>query len=213
ALGRGAAPGCAGLVYPQGGVGKLYQALRRSICERGDPNELPAARIHEYLPRRGEVPAGDSNEPDRRSRRDRRRGRLPGVIRRGIHHRPEHSGGRGAHPLPVERRQPPEFVPWRARGPRDKLKILSKEGCMSTVGDILARKGHEVISVRPTATVLNAANLMNERGIGGVLVLEGDELVGIFTERDVLRRVVAQGRDPATTLVSSVMSSPVTGAE
>jgi CBS domain-containing protein len=84
---------------------------------------------------------------------------------------------------------------------------------MSTVGDILARKGHEVISVRPTATVLNAANLMNERGIGGVLVLEGDELVGIFTERDVLRRVVAQGRDPATTLVSSVMSSPVTGAE
>ena len=84
---------------------------------------------------------------------------------------------------------------------------------MATLRDILARKGHHVISVRPTDTVLHAANLMNERGIGGLLVLDTEEPVGIFTERDVLRRVVAQGRDPAATTVSEVMSAPVTTCE
>ena len=84
---------------------------------------------------------------------------------------------------------------------------------MATLRDILARKGHEVISVGPADTVLHAANLMNERAIGGLLVLEGDETVGIFTERDVLRRVVAQGRDPAATRVADVMSAPVTSCE
>jgi len=84
---------------------------------------------------------------------------------------------------------------------------------MATLRDILARKGHEVISVRPSDTVLHAANLMNERSIGGLLVLEGDDTVGIFTERDVLRRVVAQGRDPAATRVADVMSAPVTICE
>jgi CBS domain-containing protein len=80
---------------------------------------------------------------------------------------------------------------------------------MATLHDLLALKGHEVIAVQPADTVLKAANLMNERNIGGVVVLEGDRLVGIFTERDVLRRVVAQGRDPATTAVAEVMTSSV----
>lgn len=84
---------------------------------------------------------------------------------------------------------------------------------MATLRDILARKGHDVISVRPTDSVLHAANLMNERGIGGLLVLEGEDPVGIFTERDVLRRVVAGGRDPAATRVGEVMSAPVTSCE
>jgi CBS domain-containing protein len=80
---------------------------------------------------------------------------------------------------------------------------------MATVQDLLALKGHEVTSVRPADTVVQAANLMNERNIGGVLVLEGDQLAGIFTERDVLRRVVAGGLDPATTSVSAVMTASV----
>ena len=84
---------------------------------------------------------------------------------------------------------------------------------MATLRDILARKGHEVISVRPGDSVLHAANLMNDRGIGGLLVLDGGEPAGIFTERDVLRRVVAQGRDPAATAVRDVMSTPVTACE
>lgn len=80
---------------------------------------------------------------------------------------------------------------------------------MATLQDLLALKGQEVIAVRPTDTVLQAANLMNDRNIGGVVVTDGDRLAGIFTERDVLRRVVAAGLDPATTRVAAVMSAPV----
>ena len=78
---------------------------------------------------------------------------------------------------------------------------------MSSVKDLLARKGSAVVGVAPGNTVLDAAHVMNEKGIGGVAVLEGSTLVGIFTERDILRRVVAAGRDPATTLIRDVMTS------
>ena len=78
---------------------------------------------------------------------------------------------------------------------------------MPMVREILARKGPEAIGVAPATTVLEAARLMNDRGIGSVLVKEGDRLIGIFTERDVLRRVVADQRDPATTPVRDVMTA------
>jgi CBS domain-containing protein len=57
-----------------------------------------------------------------------------------------------------------------------------------------------------TATVYEAALLMKERGKGALLVLDGSKLVGIFTERDALYRVIAAGRDPATTSVGDVMT-------
>ena len=50
-----------------------------------------------------------------------------------------------------------------------------------------------------TATVLEAAVLMKQQGKGALLVVEGSRLTGIFTERDALFRVIAAGRDPATT--------------
>jgi len=78
---------------------------------------------------------------------------------------------------------------------------------MATVRDILNRKGAAVIAVPPGTTVLDAAQLMNDRGIGAVLVTDGATLAGIFTERDVMRRVVATRRDPATTTVSQVMTA------
>ena len=78
---------------------------------------------------------------------------------------------------------------------------------MSTVRDLLARKGTAVVSVEPGQTVLDAAHIMNEKGIGGVVVMEDGKLVGIFTERDIMRRVVAAKRDPATTLISDVMTT------
>ena len=81
---------------------------------------------------------------------------------------------------------------------------------MPTVQDILARKGSEIISVTPGETVLRAAQLMSERGIGGLVVTEGARLVGIFTERDILRRVVAQKREAGATKVADVMTAPVT---
>ncbi len=78
---------------------------------------------------------------------------------------------------------------------------------MATVRDILGRKGSVVVSVTPDTTVVEAARLMNTRGIGAVLVLDGDRLAGIFTERDVLRRVVAEQRSAETTRVRDVMTS------
>lgn len=80
---------------------------------------------------------------------------------------------------------------------------------MATVRDLLARKGTAAFTVTPGHTVLDAAALMNDKGIGGLLVVKGGELVGVFTERDVLRRVVAARRDPAATSVESVMTRDV----
>ncbi len=80
---------------------------------------------------------------------------------------------------------------------------------MPTVLDILRRKGAEIVSVPPTASVLEAAHLMNARRIGSVLVLDGPFLRGIFTERDVLRKIVAVQRDPATTPIADVMTTDV----
>lgn len=89
---------------------------------------------------------------------------------------------------------------------------------MPRVRDLLVRKSARgvptaIVSVAPDATVLEAARLMTERGIGGLLVMTGEgdaaELAGIFTERDILRRVVTEARDPATTRVRDVMTSPV----
>ena len=57
-----------------------------------------------------------------------------------------------------------------------------------------------------TATVLEAAVLMKQQGKGALLVVEGSRLTGIFTERDALFRVIAAGRDPATTKLADVMT-------
>jgi CBS domain-containing protein len=78
---------------------------------------------------------------------------------------------------------------------------------MPSVRDILARKGSEVVTIGPEHTVLDAAQLMNTRGIGAVLVTEGGELKGIFTERDIMRRVVAEERPASRTLVRDVMTT------
>lgn len=79
---------------------------------------------------------------------------------------------------------------------------------MSTrIRDVLRRKGENVYTVGPLATVLDAVNTMNSHHIGSVLVCEGGYPVGIFSERDVLVRVVAAHRDPRQTLVRDVMTT------
>jgi CBS domain-containing protein len=81
---------------------------------------------------------------------------------------------------------------------------------MATVREILARKGSHVYTIGRGATVLDAALLMNEHKIGALVVIDDDRgVVGMFTERDVLRRVVGEQRDPATTAVAEVMSHEV----
>ena len=79
------------------------------------------------------------------------------------------------------------------------------------VGDVLTGKSSpNLLSVASTATVVEAVALMDEKGLGSVLVRDaGGKMVGIFTERDLMRRVVRQGRDPKTTPMSAVMSPDV----
>lgn len=79
----------------------------------------------------------------------------------------------------------------------------------------LLRLAQETKQVAPNTTVLEAVKLMTATGVGAVVVTTGGPLdcqaVGVFTERDLMRRVVNEGKNPATTLIREVMSSPVRG--
>ena len=80
---------------------------------------------------------------------------------------------------------------------------------MKTVEQILAIKGPDVIVASSTSTVWEVSKLMAEANVGSVIVRDEGDVLGIFTERDLLRRVVSPGKEPASTLVSEVMSSPI----
>ncbi len=68
-------------------------------------------------------------------------------------------------------------------------------------------RNRDVYFVEGSRSVLDTAKYMAERNIGAVAVLRGDELIGIFSERDLMKRVVAAGRNPANTTVEEVMTS------
>lgn len=72
---------------------------------------------------------------------------------------------------------------------------------------LLAEKKGGLLSVPLSVSVAEAVAVMNRHKVGSVLILDGERLAGIFTERDVLYRVVAQGRAPADTPVSEVMTA------
>ena len=78
-----------------------------------------------------------------------------------------------------------------------------------TLDAVLAHKGAKVHSVSPEVTVLNAVRKMNQERVGALLVCVSNEMVGIFTESDVMMRVVDAGRDPTATKVVDVMTSEV----
>ena len=80
---------------------------------------------------------------------------------------------------------------------------------MAKVKDILERKPTRVESIDREATALDAARQMNECRIGSLVVTDGELVVGIVTERDILRRVVAAERDPASITVHAIMTTPV----
>ena len=81
---------------------------------------------------------------------------------------------------------------------------------MGTVSEILKQKhGSSLRCARPDETVLAATQRMNEHSIGALLVMDQDRLVGIFTERDVLRRVVAAELAPAAVLVADAMTKEI----
>lgn len=74
------------------------------------------------------------------------------------------------------------------------------------VSAILAEKGGRVVAIGPSSTVRAAVDRMNEERIGCLVVLEDEKPVGVFTERDVLVRVVAVGADPESITVREVMT-------
>ena len=79
---------------------------------------------------------------------------------------------------------------------------------MATVADILAtRQPRQVAALPPTATVRDALQMMADRSIGSVLLMEGETLLGIFTERDYARKIVLQGLTSLDTLLADVMTT------
>lgn len=80
---------------------------------------------------------------------------------------------------------------------------------MKTVQQLLESKRHGVASVAPETSVLDALRLMAEKEIGAVLVLDGESLAGIFSERDYARKVVLQGKASKDTPVREIMTEKV----
>ena len=79
---------------------------------------------------------------------------------------------------------------------------------MTTIRQILARKP-DVYSIGPDATVLDALKRLEEKNVGALLVMKGERLVGIFSERDYARRMVLHGRSSKETAVREVMTAEV----
>jgi CBS domain-containing protein len=81
---------------------------------------------------------------------------------------------------------------------------------MTIVSEILKTKTERAVhTIGPTASALEAAHLMAQKKIGGLLVVDGDQIIGIVTERDYAHKLVPMGRAPGDTPVRDIMSSPV----
>ncbi len=80
---------------------------------------------------------------------------------------------------------------------------------MKIVGQLLQNKGRQVWSIGPEAMVYEALKLMAEKGVGALVVIEADQVVGIISERDYARKVSLQGKSDRTTPVREIMTSKV----
>jgi len=80
---------------------------------------------------------------------------------------------------------------------------------MRTVGQLLQDKGHKVWSVAPTTTVYEALELMADKGIGALVVLDGSGIAGLVSERDYARKVILEGRSSRDTPVADIMTRAV----
>lgn len=84
---------------------------------------------------------------------------------------------------------------------------------MIRIAEVLAAKGTQVHTIRPTDTVLDAVHRMVGHNVGSLLVMEGEDIRGIITERDYLRRIVLEGRTSRTTQVGEIMTTRVVVTE
>ena len=84
---------------------------------------------------------------------------------------------------------------------------------MATVAQLLSQKPRAIYSVTPDAPVLEAIRLMAEHGVGALLVMQGDKLAGIVSERDYARKVILKGRSSSDTPVKQIMTAEVITVE
>ncbi len=80
---------------------------------------------------------------------------------------------------------------------------------MKLVQHLLDAKGNEIISITPDASVFDAIKLMAEKAVGSLVVMDGDNLKGIVTERDYARKVIIKGRASESTAVGEIMTADV----
>ncbi|ATL48493.1 histidine kinase [Chitinophaga caeni] len=82
------------------------------------------------------------------------------------------------------------------------------------VRNILQAKGHAVHAINPNDTVYHALTVLVEKNVGALVVVDGDNFLGIFSERDYARRVILKGRASKETLISEIMTlNPITVTE
>ena len=80
---------------------------------------------------------------------------------------------------------------------------------LSTARHLLEVKGYDLWSISPNATVFDALRMMADKRVGALLVMDGDHMVGILSERDYARKVILVGKTSRDTLVKEIMSSTV----
>lgn len=80
---------------------------------------------------------------------------------------------------------------------------------MTTVGQLLDEKGHDTWSITPEASVYDAIKMMADKGVGALLVVQDQKLVGIVSERDYARKVILQGKSSSDTPVREIMTERV----
>ena len=80
---------------------------------------------------------------------------------------------------------------------------------MKTVADILKTRGSEIYSAAPDDSIFDAIKMMADKGVGSVIVMDGDKLVGIMTERDYARKVILEGKSSRNSSVREVMTTQV----
>jgi len=80
---------------------------------------------------------------------------------------------------------------------------------VTIINELLKSKGHDVWSIAPGDIVFNAIKMMADKGVGALMVMDGDKLVGVISERDYARKVILQGRSSKDTPVRDIMTTPV----
>lgn len=81
-----------------------------------------------------------------------------------------------------------------------------------TISTVLNQKGRDVFSIPPEMTVFEAIQLMADKNVGALLVMSGDELLGVVSERDYTRKVALKGRSSRETTVREIISHPIISA-